>query len=214
MNTLRTLFLDELADIYDAEQRMVRALPKMAKAATCSDLKEAILSHLKETEGHVTKLERVFKAFGEKAKGKKCEATVGLLEEADEIAADFKGLPAINAALIGAAQKVEHYEIASYGCLHEWAGMLGNREAAGILQGILEEEKEADESLTVLAREKSNKEALGESEQRDSQPGATGKRAASLRRGVRPTTSNHSPVALQAGHGIPTINTSTNHAAS
>ena len=91
-------------------------------------MKEAIQSHLKETEGHVKKLEQVFQSFDEKAKGKTCEATVGLLEEGDEIAADFKGSPAINAALISAAQKVEHYEMASYGCLHEWAGLLGNKE--------------------------------------------------------------------------------------
>ena len=119
MKTLKVLFLDELADMYDAERRIVKALPKLAKAATCSDLKKAVLAHLKETEGHVIKLEQVFQSFGEKAKGKTCEATVGLLKEGDEIAGDFKGSPAINAALISAAQKVEHYEMASYGCLHE-----------------------------------------------------------------------------------------------
>ena len=162
MKTLEVLFLDELADMYDAEQRIVRALPKMAKAATCTDLKKAILSHLKETKGHVTKLERVFTSFGKKARGKKCEATVGLLEEGDEIAADFKGSPSINAALISAAQKVEHYEIASYGCLHEWAGVLGNEKAARLLEEILDEEKAADEGLTELARASSNQEALGE----------------------------------------------------
>ena len=110
MKTLKDLFLDELADMYDAERRIIKALPKMAKAATCPNLREAIQSHLKETEGQVRKLELVFKSFGLKAKGKTCEATVGLLEEGDEIAADFKGSPAINAALISAAQKVEHYD--------------------------------------------------------------------------------------------------------
>ena len=164
MKTLNDLFLDELADMYDAERRIVKALPKMAKAATCEKLKEAILSHLEETKGHVEKLERVFECFDEKAKGKTCEATVGLLEEGDEIAAEFKGSPAINAALISAAQKVEHYEMASYGCLHEWAGLLGNEEAAGLLEEILEEEKAANEGLTELARASSNEEALGESE--------------------------------------------------
>jgi ferritin-like metal-binding protein YciE len=128
----------------------------MAKAATSEDLKEAFLAHLEETEGHVKKLEQVFQSFDEKAKGKTCEATVGLLKEGDEIAADFKGSPAINAALISAAQKVEHYEIASYGCLHEWAGLLGNQEAAGLLLEILGEEKAANESLTGLARARSN----------------------------------------------------------
>ncbi len=186
MKTLKILFLDELADIYDAEQRLVRALPKMAKAATCPDLQAAIRSHLKETEGHVTKLGRVFAAYGQKAKGKKCEATVGLLEEGDEIAAEFKGSPAINAALICAAQKVEHYEIASYGCLHEWAGVLGNKEAADLLESILDEEKAADEALTELARSSNNVEALGESEQTDSDSTGTNAKAVNLRRGVRP----------------------------
>src|SRR6187549_187697 len=159
MKTLKDLFLDELADMYDAERRIVKALPKLAKAATCPDLQQAIRSHLRETEGHVKKLEQVFQSFGLKAKGKTCEATVGLLEEGDEIAADFKGSPAINAALISAAQKVEHYEMASYGCLHEWAERLGNREAAAILQEILDDEKAADASLSELARASSNEEA-------------------------------------------------------
>ncbi len=162
MKTLRELFMGELADMYDAERRILKALPKMAKAATCEDLKGAFLSHLEETKGHVTKLEQVFECFDENAKGKTCEATKGLLEEGDEIAAEFKGSPAINAALISAAQKVEHYEMASYGCLHEWAGLLGNEEAAGLLKEILDEEKAANESLNELALESSNKEALGE----------------------------------------------------
>jgi ferritin-like metal-binding protein YciE len=164
MKTLKVLFLSELADMYDAERRIVKALPKMAAAATCDKLKKAILAHLKETEGHVTKLEQVFESFDEKIKGKTCEATVGLLKEGDEIAADFKGSPAINAALISAAQKVEHYEMASYGCLHEWAGLLGNKEAAGLLNEILDQEKAANETLTALARANSNKEALSESD--------------------------------------------------
>ena len=159
--TLKDLFLDELKDIYDAEHRIVKALPKLAKAATCEKLKKAFLFHLKETEGHVTKLGQVFQTLGEKAKRKKCEATVGLLEEGDEIAAEFKGSPAINAALISAAQKVEHYEMASYGCLHEWAGLLGNKKAAGLLQEILNEEETANDSLTDLARAGNNEEALG-----------------------------------------------------
>ena len=188
MKTLKDLFLDELADMYDAEHRIVKALPKMAKAATCPDLKEAIQSHLRETEGHVKKLQQAFQCFGEKAKGKTCEATVGLLAEGDEIAADFKGSPAINAALISAAQKVEHYEMASYGCLHEWAGLLGNKEAAGLLQEILDEEKAANESLTKLALAKCNQEALEESDQKGSQDEATSERPANPRRGVRPVS--------------------------
>lgn len=185
MKTLNDLFLNELADMYDAERRIVKALPKMAKAATCPDLKKAIQAHLKETEGHVKKLERVFQAFDQKAKGQTCEATVGLLEEGDEIAAEFKGSPAINAALISAAQKVEHYEMASYGCLHEWAGLLGNAEAAGLLQEILDEEKAANKSLTALARASSNQEALVEPEV-DKSKELGRKRSGSSRRGVSP----------------------------
>lgn len=198
MNTLKTLFLDELADIYDAEQRLVRALPKMAKAATCDHLKQAIQAHLKETEGHVTTLEKVFKTFGEKAKGKKCEATVGLLEEADEIAADFKGSPAINAALICAAQKVEHYEVASYGCLHEWAEALGNPKAAAMLEGILDEEKAADQALTELARSRSNAEALGGSEQTGTATGTADERPVILRRRGLPVGAGPNPAAALA----------------
>ncbi len=162
MKLLKELFLDELADIYDAEQRIVKALPKLAASATCAKLKTAFLAHLQQTEGHVTKLEQVFQLFGETAKGKTCEATVGLLKEGAQLAADFKGSPAINAALVSAAQRVEHYEIATYGCLHEWARLLGHSEAAGILKTILNEEQAANEALKALAGDKLNEEALHE----------------------------------------------------
>jgi ferritin-like metal-binding protein YciE len=160
---LKDLFLDELSDMYDAEHRIIKALPKLAKAATSEKLKSAFLNHLEETQGQVTKLEQVFKAFGEKAKGKKCKATVGLLEEGDEIASDNKGEPTINAALISAGQKVEHYEIASYGCLHEWAKLLKNEKAANLIEEILEQEKNADATLGKLSAQ-SNDEALNEDE--------------------------------------------------
>ena len=128
-------------------------------------MQAALQKHLKETQGQITNLEKVFKSIGEKAKAKKCEATVGLLEEGDEIAKEFKGSPAINAALIAAGQKVEHYEIASYGCLHEWAGLLGHQEAAELLKENLDQEKAADEALTEIARSEDNKKARdGESE--------------------------------------------------
>jgi ferritin-like metal-binding protein YciE len=182
MKTLKDLFLDELADMYDAERRIVKALPKLAKAASCPDLKKAFLGHLKETEGHVIKLEQVFQSFGAKAKGKTCEATVGLLKEGDEIAADFKGSPALNAALISAAQKVEHYEMASYGCLHEWAGLLGNTTAANLLETILEQEKAANEKLTELAHASSNQDALGESDEKQPPGDSARKATAHLRR--------------------------------
>jgi ferritin-like metal-binding protein YciE len=162
MKTLENLFKAELADMYDAEHRITKALPKLAKAATCPDLKRAFQKHLKETKGHVKKLEQVFRSCGQKARGKTCEATVGLLEEGDEIAAEFKGSPAINAALIAAAQKVEHYEVATYGCLHTWARQLGNSKAASLLKQVLDEEKEADNVLNELALSYLNQAALGE----------------------------------------------------
>jgi ferritin-like metal-binding protein YciE len=185
MKLLKELFLDELADMYDAERRTVKALPKMAKAATCPKLKSVILAHLKETEGHALKLEQVFESFDEKAKGTTCEVTVGLLEEGDGLAADFKGSPAINAALISAAQKVEHHEMAAYGCLHEWAGLLGNEAAADLLEEILGEEKAANETLTKLALANSNKEALGECGEKGCQDKSE-QSLPSLRRSVRP----------------------------
>lgn len=185
MKTLKDLFLDELADMYDAERRLVKALPKMAKAVTSDDLKEAIESHLVETEGHVKKLEAVFQLFGKKAAGQTCEATVGLLEEGDEIATKFRGSPAINAAVISVAQKVEHYEMASYGCLREWAGLLGQEEAAGLLEGILDEEKAANESLTELARASSNEEALSGAENEDDSTASADLSAGNPRRDAR-----------------------------
>ena len=160
MKTIKELFLNDLADIYDAEQRIAKALPNMAKAASSEELKAAILNHLEQTEGHVAKVEQVFECFDEKAKRKTCKGTIGLLEEGTEAAETFKGSPAIDAALIAAAQKVEHYEMASYGCLHEWAGLLGNVEACDLLQEILDEERAADETLTELANSRSNEEAL------------------------------------------------------
>jgi ferritin-like metal-binding protein YciE len=193
MKTLKDLFLDELADMYDAERRIIKSLPKLAKAATCTDLKKAIQSHLKETEGHARKLEQVFQSFGKKAKGKTCEATVGLLKEADEIAAEFKGSPAINAALIAVAQKVEHYEIASYGCLHEWAELLHNQKAAGLLKQILDQEKHANESLNELAHSSLNEAALGESNGNDSPDESADEGPGHLPQIIRPVSTGRSP---------------------
>lgn len=162
MKTLQDLFLNELADVYDAEHRIAKALPKMAKAATSLPLKKAFETHLKQTVAHAKKVEAVFACFDRKAKAKTCDATVGLLKEGEDMAAEFKGSPAINAALIAAAQKVEHYEMASYGCLHEWANLLGNKKAAGLLQEILNEEGATNKELTTLARASSNEDAIQE----------------------------------------------------
>lgn len=176
--TLLELFLGELADMYDAEHRISKALPKMAKAAISEELKNAVLSHLQETKGHVTAIEKVFGLFDEKAKSKTCRATVGLLEEADEIAEDFKGSPSNDAALISAMQKVEHYEIASYGCLHAWAVLLGNKKAADLIASILEEESAANYKLSELAETQCNATALGEAED-ETPPKRTPKKAVS-----------------------------------
>jgi ferritin-like metal-binding protein YciE len=162
MKTLQDLFLNELADIYDAERRIAKALPKMAKAATSEPLKKAFELHQKQTQGHAKKVEEIFGLFDRKAKGKTCEATVGLLKEGEEMAAAFEGTPAINAALIATAQKVEHYEMATYGCLHEWANLLGNKKAAVLVQEILNEEGATNKELTALARASSNEDALAE----------------------------------------------------
>lgn len=162
MKTLEDLFLNELADMYDAEHRILKALPKMAKAATCSELKKAFQSHLEESGMHVKMLGQIFESLGKPAKGKKCEAIVGLLKEGDELVAEFKGTPALDAALIAAAQKVEHYEIASHGCLHQWAETLGHQTACDLLGQILKEEKGANDALNELAHTSVNAKAMGE----------------------------------------------------
>ena len=159
MKILEDLFLASLADMYYAEHQLIKALPKMAKAATNEDLRTAFETHLTETEGHVQKLEEVFEAFGKTPKSKKCPAILGIIKEADEIASENKKSPTINAALIFAGQKAEHYEIASYGGLRDWAKLLGNEDAANLLDEILDEEKAADAKLSELAEENCNESA-------------------------------------------------------
>jgi len=160
MRTLKDLFFDELADRYDSEKRLVIAMPKMIKNATSARLQKLIEGHLMETERQVVKLERVFKLFGVKPALNKCEATIGLLTEGAEVMSDNKGWPVLNAGIISVAQKIEHYEIASYGCLREWAMLLGNKPASALLKEILGEEKAANEALVELARANCNIEAL------------------------------------------------------
>jgi len=158
--SLRELFLHELQDIYDAEKQVFNALPKMAEAATAPDLKNAFAQHLKQTEGQVARLERAFERLSEKAKGKTCEGMKGLIKEGNETV-KLRGDDATrDAALIAAAQKVEHYEIATYGTLCTWAEMLGEREALTLLKQNLSEEKLTDEKLTKLAESHINVEAL------------------------------------------------------
>ena len=157
--TLDDLFHDTLKDIYFAEKKIVTTLPKMAKAAQHPQLKMAFEKHLKESEGHVKRLEQVFGIIGKKPQGKTCDAIVGITEEGAEIIKDYKGTPALDAGLIGAAQAVEHYEISRYGTLRTWAEELGFADAASLLQATLDEEKATDQTLTKIAESAINQDA-------------------------------------------------------
>ena len=158
-NDLHELFLDELADVLSAELQLTKALPKMAKAAESDDLRQAFEDHLAETEEHVSRLEEVAEGLGEKLKKKTCAAMKGLIEEAQDLMKEQKDSSALDAALIAAAQKVEHYEIASYGTLCAWAKQMEHDDAARILGETLEEEKAADEKLTEIAQSAANSKA-------------------------------------------------------
>src|SRR5689334_1480557 len=157
--TLHDAFLDELKDAYDAEKQLTKALPKLAKASTSPELRQAFEDHLEETNGHVEKLEQVFQTLDEKAKGKHCDGIAGIIEEGktamDE---DFEGAT-MDAVLIASGQRAEHYEIAAYGTLVAWAKVMGHNDAADLLQEILDEEKAADEKLNAIAESGVNEQA-------------------------------------------------------
>ena len=153
MNSIEKLLYEELKDIYDAEKQLTKALPKMVKAAQSEELREALQEHLSVTEEQVTRLESVFDLIGQPAKGKTCEGMKGLIEEGKEAMEEYEDDPLKDVAIIGAAQRVEHYEIAAYGTVRTLAEKIGNREAAELLQQTLDEEKEADERLTEIAEE-------------------------------------------------------------
>ena len=152
LNDLNDLFVDELKDIYDAEQRITKALPKMAKAASSEELVSAFKSHLEETKRHVTRLESIFETIGESPAKKSCKAMMGLLEEGEEIMKEDAEESVKDAALIAAAQKVEHYEMATYGCLRDWARLMDLDEAVELLQQTLDEEADADRKLSKIAQ--------------------------------------------------------------
>jgi len=151
MKTLEDLFMDALADCYYAEQQLTKALPKMAAAATHDDLKSAFESHLAETQEHVELCEKIFEMFGKKAKAIRCPAILGVIDEAEDLISENKKSPTINAALILGAQKAEHYEIASYGTLREWARYMQRPDVEKVIDEILSDEKEADATWTKLA---------------------------------------------------------------
>jgi ferritin-like metal-binding protein YciE len=150
---LKELYIDELKDLYSAENQLVKALPKMAKAASSEELRQGFEEHLEQTRGHVQRLEEIFESLDENPKGKKCAGMEGLVKEGGEvIGEDFEGA-VMDAALIGAAQRVEHYEIAAYGTAAEFAKLLGENEHVSRLEATLQEEKDTDEKLTELAKE-------------------------------------------------------------
>jgi ferritin-like metal-binding protein YciE len=177
--TLKDVFIDELRDLYNAEQQLIKAIPKMAKAATSEDLRKGFEEHLEQTKGHASRIEQIFQELGEPVKGKKCKGMEGIISEGGEVMSeDYQGA-VMDAAIITAAQRVEHYEIAAYGSVHAFAILMGETEAAGLLEQTLEEEKETDEKLSELS-EQINAQAF---EAESSEPKVRGRaaKAGSLR---------------------------------
>jgi ferritin-like metal-binding protein YciE len=159
LDSLQTLYVEELRDIYNAENQLLKALPKMAKQASAPELKQAFKEHLEQTEEHVERLEEIFEKLDKKPTGKTCKAMKGLIEEGSEIMEEEGEDSVLDAGMIAAAQKVEHYEIASYGTVRAFANMLGEEDAADLLQQTLDEEGETDKRLSELAEEIVNVEA-------------------------------------------------------
>ena len=157
---LDTLFHDTLRDIYYAERTILKALPKMKRGAQATELKQAFETHTEETEIHVQRLQQIFEMIGKRAQGKNCPAINGIIEEGEEILAEYRGTAALDAGLIAAAQAVEHYEITRYGTLKRWAQVLGMRDAVRLLDETLQEEAETDETLTGLADASANQQAV------------------------------------------------------
>jgi ferritin-like metal-binding protein YciE len=160
IESMEELFLQQIEDLYDAEKRLVKALPKMAEASTSLSLRQAFESHLLETEGHVSRLETIFRQMKKDAKAETCDAMKGLVSEGDDMISNIDESPLRDAGLIAAANRVEHYEIAAYGSARTFAQTLGLTQAAALLEQTLQEEKEADRKLTQLAQSMVNEEAL------------------------------------------------------
>jgi ferritin-like metal-binding protein YciE len=160
IETMEDLFLEQVEDLYDAEKRLVKALPKMAEASTSQSLRQAFESHLLETEGHVSRLESIFRTLGQDPKSHTCDAMKGLISEGEDTISDIDESPLRDAGLIAAANRVEHYEIAGYGSARTFADILGLSEAASLLEQTLQEEKKADQKLTQLAENMVNDAAL------------------------------------------------------
>jgi ferritin-like metal-binding protein YciE len=182
--TLHDAFLDELRDVYDAERQLVKALPRMAKAATSDDLRTAFEAHLEETKAHVARLEEAFGLLDEQVRGKHCEGMAGIIEEGKTIMGEEFDEETMDACLIAAAQRVEHYEMAAYGTLMAWGKAMGHNDVVDLLQQTLDEEKAADEKLTGIAEGGINQEAAdaahpdednGTEQRRNTTPGSAGR---------------------------------------
>jgi ferritin-like metal-binding protein YciE len=182
MDSLKKLYIDELKDLYSAETQLVKALPKMAKKASAPELKQAFQDHLEETKGHVERLEEIFEELEEKPTGKTCKGMKGLIEEGEEMMSEEGQESVLDAAIISAAQKVEHYEMAGYGTARTFATILGEDDAAELLQETLDEEGEADKKLTTIAEEDINFEAAQQGEGEEEAPRRGGMKKVATRR--------------------------------
>src|ERR1051325_1309655 len=197
-NTLHDAFLDELRDSYDAEKQLTKALTKLAKAASNPKLRQAFESHLEETHGHIERLEQVFESLDEKARGQHCDGIAGIIEEGKSMMDEDFDEATMDACLIGAGQRAEHYEMAAYGTLVAWAEAMGHTQAAKLLQATLDEEKAADEKLTSLAEGGVNQQAAdaahpGDEEEQSAMAEASGRsRAANARNGKSARTGGRS----------------------
>ena len=191
--TIHDAFVEELRDTYDAEKQLIKALPKLAKAATSAELRSAFEMHLEETRGHVERLEQVFESLEEKVRGKHCEGIAGIIEEGKSIMEEDFDEAAMDACLIAAGQRAEHYEMAAYGTLVAWARAMGHTEAADLLQETLDEEKAADEKLTTLAEGGINQEAAeqahpsGDDEEEEERPARGGRGGSATAVAKRPS---------------------------
>jgi len=192
IKTMDDLFLEEIKDLYDAEKQLVKGLAKLAKASSSDELREAFEEHLEQTRGHVAKLEQVFGSLDEKVRGKHCEGIAGIIKEAQSIMGEDFDDQTMDASLIAAGQRSEHYEMAAYGTLAAWAKVMGHSEAADLLDEILEEEKAADEKLSALAESGINQQAASaaqgdaeEEEEQDARParGRTSRSTTGSRKG-------------------------------
>ena len=184
LDSLADLLEDEIKDIYDAEKQLTKALPKLAKKANAQELKKAFEEHLQQTEEHVARLEQVFDQMGLPARGRKCEGMQHLIAEGNDMIAEADDDATRDALMIAAAQKVEHYEIATYGTLRVWANLLGKPEVATLFEDTLEEEKETDSKLTQIAESFVNQRAADAEEEGEAEEPPRQARAASRRRAV------------------------------